>query len=335
MIPNTPSTGGKARGGCLKYLIMVPLIVMVSLVLALCINALILTHQTKGAQITVTGAQLIQTSRGTLQVLDQGNRANPPLVLIHGFASSLHWWDKLAPLLTPHYRVIRMDLLGSGGSEGPASGNYTVEDQATAIGEMLQRLDVTQATVIGHSLGGAVAVALAEQQPTEVARLVILDTSARAANASLGQIANLSMQPLIGPALKLLLDLEPASSATHAEAVAFAPGFSTARGFENPLEPGLDLQEMTDTAYVETQRSFSQFTAAEPLETRLKALRKPLLVIFGAEDQIAVGAANDLHEYRTVPGAQVIVLPRIGHSPQVEAPARTAELIVAFLNTQP
>lgn len=335
MIQNTPSPGAKARRGCLKSLIMVLLIVLVSLVLALCINALILTKQTRSAQITVTGARLIHTSRGTLQVLDQGNRADPPLVLIHGFASSLHWWDKLAPLLTPHYRVIRMDLLGSGGSESPPSGNYTVEDQATALGEMLQRLGVTRATVIGHSLGGAVAVALAEQRPAEVARLVILDTSVHAANASLGKIANLSMQPLIGPALKLLLDLEPASSATHAEAVAFAPGFSTALGFENPLEPGLDLQEMTDTAYVETQHAFDQFTTAEPLETRLKALRKPLLVIFGAKDQIAVGAANDLYEYHKVPGAQVIVLPGVGHSPQVEAPARTAELIVAFLNNRP
>ncbi|GCE03841.1 helix-turn-helix domain-containing protein [Dictyobacter aurantiacus] len=103
----------------------------------------------------------------------------------------------------------------------------------------------------------------------------------------------------------------------------------------NPLEPGLDLQVMTDTAYVETQHSFDQFTTAEPLEAHLKALRKPLLVIFGAEDQIAVGAANDLYEYHMVPGVQVIVLPGVGHSPQVEAPNKTAELIVAFLNNRP
>lgn len=314
-----------------RRLVLVPLVIITFIVIALLVNAAVLTSQTKAAHLTIAGANLIHTSKGTLQVLDQGNRAAPSIVLIHGFASSLHWWDKIMPLLTPQYRVIRMDLLGHGGSENPPSGAYTVADQAAALGETLHYLGVTHATAIGHSLGGAVAASLAEQRPDEVARIVILDTSTHATHVSLGRTASLATKPLIGPAIKLLLDLAPASSISHAEASGFAPSFNIASGFENPDETGLDLQEMTYTSFVENQYSFGSFTNAEPMETRLTATGKPLLVIFGAEDQIAVGEANDLSDYRTVPGAQVVVLPGVGHSPQVEAPDKTASLILAFM----
>lgn len=204
-----------------------------------------------------------------------------------------------------------MDLLGDGGSENPSSGHYTVEDQAAAVGEMLQHLGVKHATIVGHSLSGAVATSLAEQYPNEVARLVLLDTSAHAANVSLGGASGLTLKPIIGPAMKLLLNLLPASAVSHAAAVAFAPGFNSASGFDKPNQPGIDLQEMTCTSLIENQLSFGVFTNAEPMERRLTAIDKPLLVIFGAEDQVAIGEANDLSDYRTVPGAQVMVLPGV------------------------
>jgi pimeloyl-ACP methyl ester carboxylesterase len=314
-----------------RRLVLVPLVIVALIVLSILVNSAILMNQTKVAHLTTAGAKLIHTSRGTLQVLDQGKRTAPPLVLIHGFASSLHWWDKITPLLTPQYRVIRMDLLGDGGSENPPSGDYTVEDQAMAIGEILHQLGVTHAMIVGHSLGGAVAVSLAEQRPDEVARIVILDTSTHAKNASLGRTVSLASKPLIGPAIKLVLDLASPSSISHADASGFAPGFKIGNGFEKPDQPGLDLQEMSYTSFVENQDSFGSFTNVEPMETRLIAIGKPLLVIFGAEDQIAIGEANDLSGYRTVPGAQVVVLPGVGHSPQVEDPDKTTALILGFL----
>ena len=85
-------------------------------------------------------------------------------MLLHCATCSMDWWDNLAPLLEPDHRVIRIDLLGMGGSDKPGSG-YSIDDQASAVAEALAKLHVVGATVVGHSLGGSVAIALAEQSP--------------------------------------------------------------------------------------------------------------------------------------------------------------------------
>ena len=65
----------------------------------------------------------------------------------------MDWWDGMVPLLERNHRVIAVDLLGHGGSEKPGSG-YTPPNQAQVVAEALERLDVSDATVVGHSLGG-------------------------------------------------------------------------------------------------------------------------------------------------------------------------------------
>src|SRR5262245_21319233 len=89
----------------------------VLLSVALLGNMAIVDRQEQQARITMPGARLVETSLGTLQVLDEGNCRGRPVVLIHGFACSMRWFDKLAPLLSDDYRVIRVDLLGHGGSD--------------------------------------------------------------------------------------------------------------------------------------------------------------------------------------------------------------------------
>ena len=97
---------------------------------------------------------------GDLQVVDRGPRDGSPIVLIHCFTCAIDWWDGMMPLLDRDHRVIAVDLLGHGGSEKPSSG-YSVPNQADVVAQALGRLGVRNAEVVGHSLGGAVAVALA------------------------------------------------------------------------------------------------------------------------------------------------------------------------------
>jgi pimeloyl-ACP methyl ester carboxylesterase len=80
----------------------------------------------------------------------------------------------MMPLLDRTHRVIAVDMLGFGGSEKPGSG-YSIEDQAIVIAQALVRLGVRHATVVGHSLGGTVATALAERASALVDRLAIVD----------------------------------------------------------------------------------------------------------------------------------------------------------------
>jgi pimeloyl-ACP methyl ester carboxylesterase len=315
----------RLKRGRRRALIVLATVVSV-LMVATGVNAVVLGRQTDGARITVPGATLIPTAEGTMQVLVQGDPAGAPILLVHGVEASLHWFDRITPLLDRAHLVIRVDLIGNGGSAKPGPGHYSIADQARAVGDVLASLHIQHVTAVGHSMGGAVVTALAEQHPADVSRIVLLDTGATAGARSLGAAAALSTTPVIGPGIKTILKV--AGNAAPDPAVkAFAPGFEVAKGFPNPDQPRDDINAMTYTAFAEEQAAAPRFDTAEPLQQRLTALRKPVLVIFGTRDQIVVGGR--LTPYRTVPGAIVRTIPGVGHSPQVEAPQQTAPLILA------
>lgn len=85
-----------------------------------------------------------------------------PLVLLHGFVGSSAYWDDLIPLLSKQYRCIVPDLRGHGRSVAP-EGSYRIEQMADDVAALLDHLNLKQVTVLGHSMGGYVALALAEQ----------------------------------------------------------------------------------------------------------------------------------------------------------------------------
>jgi pimeloyl-ACP methyl ester carboxylesterase len=292
--------------------------------------AIVVGNQTKDAERNVEGAELIDTQNGTLQVLDEGDPQDPPIVLLHGSTESMNWFEELAPLLAADHRVIRFDLLGHGGSEKPGAG-YEMANQADAIAEALGQLEVTGATVVGNSLGGTVATALAEQSPDLVARIVILDQAPNEDYGELPFIAKVGQLPILGPAMQRVIDASPNSAVLDGYEEAFAPGFNIASGFENPDQPVDDLRQMTYTAFSETVDKENEYTAARSLDDRLSALEIPLLVAFGAEDQIYDPAEEAIKPYEDIDGVQTELVEGLGHSPNVEDPVRTAALIEAFI----
>ena len=306
------------------------LVVVVALIALLVLNAVTVGNETKDAEVNVEGAELVETSGGTLQVLDEGDPAGTPVVLIHGYTASMNWFEELAPLLSQTHRVIRVDLLGHGGSDKPAAG-YEIADQAKAVAEALAEMEVTNATVVGHSLGGTVATAIAEQSPELAPRVVILDQASNDENENdLGFVAQLGYTPLIGPAIQRTIQVAPDAVVRAQYDVGFAPGFNLASGFEDPDQVVEDLREMTYTAYVDIVDAEEDYSGSRSLDDRLSAIEVPLLVVFGAEDQI-YDAEPSVEPYTDVPGVQTEILEGVGHSPNVEAPEETAALIDAFI----
>ncbi len=110
-----------------------------------------------------------------MHVAEDGKPGTPALLLIHGTAASTAWWDPVIPRLAGACRVIRVDLPGHGRSASPASA-YDIAAQARRVGAALDRLGVSRVTVIGHSTGGTVATALAEQRPDAVAAQALINT---------------------------------------------------------------------------------------------------------------------------------------------------------------
>ncbi|MEX2107352.1 MAG: alpha/beta fold hydrolase [Solirubrobacterales bacterium] len=299
--------------------------VAAGLVILLGLNTITINRQTKPAEVTVDGGKILKLNGGDLQVLDTGPRNGPPIVLIHCFSCAIDWWDKMIPLLERDHRVVAVDLLGHGGSEKPTSG-YTPQNQADLIAEALGQLGVTDAEVVGHSLGGSVSVALAQQSPQLVNRVVIIDTGPTHENGDLGFIAKLGFAPVIG---QFFARIRPDFAVKKGLEVAFAPGFEVPDAFVD------DVNRMTFSSFDKSPSGSSDFTEEESLDQRMKDTGKPLLVIMGAEEQIIDDPAERLAEYRaTVPGVQTKLIAGAGHSPNVEKPAETAALVLGFAAIQ-
>jgi pimeloyl-ACP methyl ester carboxylesterase len=300
--------------------------VVVAIVVLLALNTVVTDRQTKPAEATVEGGRIVSLPGGDLQVVDASPRApearqGGPIVLVHCFACAIDWWDAMRPRLERRHRVVAVDLLGHGGSEKPTSG-YTIPNQADLVAQALSRLGVRGATVVGHSLGGAVAVALAQRSPRLVDRVVIVDTPPRHEEGNLGLVARLGFAPVIG---QLLWRVKPDFAVKKGLEVAFAPGFDVPDRFVE------DVKRMTFSSYSDSPPGFDDYSREAPLDQRMRETGKPLLVIMGADEQIVDDPDARLDEYReTVPGALANLVLGAGHSPNVEAPKTTSDLVLGF-----
>ncbi len=261
-----------------------------------------------------TGRMTVSTvslDDGDISVCEDGPGDAPVLLLVHGSASSARSWDALVPLLTGSHRVIRLDLLGHGRSAKPVDRSYAVPDQAARVGAVLERLGVGQAVVVGHSSGGVVATALAEQRPELVTALVFINTGP-------------SLDAYIGPETAL----DPAQWPPSDEVLRqFASSGFSRVGYEMPAELLDEVRAMTFHSLVATMQATRVYLAERPLPARLAVVGKPLLVIFGEDDRR--WRSSSAFDYQ-VAGAQVELLPGLGHSPLLEDPPRTAAALLAF-----
>jgi pimeloyl-ACP methyl ester carboxylesterase len=296
--------------------------VAIALLVLLGINALIVDGETEPAEVTVPGGRILELPGGDVQIRDGGPRDGGPIVLVHCFTCAIDWWDRMLPALTREHRVIAIDLLGHGGSEKPESG-YTPQNQADLVAQALRRLGVDERVeAVGHSLGGSVVTALAQEHPQLVDRVVIIDTPPDHSNSSLGLIAALAFQPVVG---EFFWTVKPDFAVKDGMKVAFAPGFDVPDAFVD------DVKRMTFTAYDESPSGSDDFTKEEPLDERMRDAGQPLMVIMGAEEQIIDDPQRALDDYRdTVPRVQTRLIEGAGHSPNVEKPAKTARLVLEF-----
>lgn len=296
------------------------------LVALLILNAVVVNNQTKQASTTVDGAQIVEAFGGEVQVTDTGPREAAPMVLIHCYTCSLRWWDAIQPELAKQRRVIRVDLLGHGGSQKPATG-YSIEEQASTVASVLSSLGISGATVVGHSLGFSVATSLAEQSPDLVARLVDIDEAPNNDYGDRPLEARLGYVPVLGQALwRTVPDFQIRDGLKEA----FAPDYNLASGFEDPDQVVTDFKSMIYRSFKESAQAEDDFTDSQPLDERLTALAIPLLVIFGSEDQLYDDPGEAAEAFADVPGVQTTIVEGAGHSPNVEKPKETAALLLEF-----
>jgi len=258
----------------------------------------------------------------------------PTLLLIHGIAgSSENWRDVIEPLARRH-TVIAPDLPGHGASAaGP--GDYSVGSLAASLRDLLLVEGRERATLVGHSLGGGVAMQFAYQFPEMVERLVLVSSGGLGPEVSpILRAAALPGADLFIAATARLGQRAGAAVSRRLVAAGIEPSADVAevaRGYASLSEP------RRRRAFLATVRSVigtkGQRVAA--VDRLYLAEAVPILIVWGGRDRIIpVSHGKDAHE--AIPGSRLEIFEGVGHLPQVEQPRRFVSLLERFLSeTEP
>ena len=261
------------------------------------------------------GGRILGLAGGDLHVIDEGDPGDPAVVLIHGFTASTDWWAPVAGGLASDLRVIRVDLLGHGASEKPTEG-YSMENQADLVAAAMRRLDLRRATVVGHSLGGLVATALAERHPNLVSGLMTIGSPPDDDHSPTSLGDRLGFVPVVGHVGWSLIPRRMVRAEIEGT---FAPEIDV------PAEIVDDTAGITYNVYRDSALRGLDYRRERSLPERFRALHLPAIVVHGTEDNRVDSSAAA--GYRGIPGVRVVVLRGIGHNAQFEAPERTIALI--------
>lgn len=257
-----------------------------------------------------------------MHVVHDGSRQASPLLLIHGSGASGACWGPVVSALAGHHHVIRVDLPGCG--QSPSAPSYDVPVQASRVAAVLDGLGSREVAVVGHSSGGYVATALAEQRP-DLVRSVALISSGPRPDALLAQ-------PLI---LRVLLGrpLGPLVWSRRSDAmIRKAIGATTARPVDVPDDAVADFKRVSYGVFKAVSRCNVAYIAERSVPDRLAALTVPVLAIFGAADPR--WDPLSVHQYEAVPNARIELLSGVGHVPMLEAPETISELLLGWTSRQ-
>ena len=255
--------------------------------------------------------------------------SGPVLLLIHGMAGNIGNWQKVIAALARHHTVVAADLPGHGAS-APGAGDYSLGALAAGLRDLLVVLGHERATLVGHSLGGGIAMQFAYQFPEITERLVLVSSGG------------------LGPEVSPVLRAAALPGAGLFIAVTAAAGRSAgavlARGLAAVgLRPNADIAEVARgyasladpdrrAAFLATLRSVigiggQRVRAADRLYL---AEGLPVLIIWGARDPIIpVHHGEQAHE--AIPGSRLEIFDGVGHLPQLEAPERFVLVLERFL----
>ncbi|SDH37723.1 alpha/beta fold hydrolase [Paraburkholderia phenazinium] len=271
-------------------------------------------HGSKFVKIMGTDVHYVEEGSGEL------------LLMIHGFASSLHTWDGMAEELARNYRVIRLDLppFGVTGPLRTTSGAIETMDMPTYrrfIDTFVQALGIGRATLIGNSLGGLISWDYAVRHRDAVERLVLIDSAGFPMklpiyiglfNSALVRISSpwWLPEPIIKSAVRNVYgDPRRLAAPVLRRYIEFFHGEGT-RAAIGKMVPTLDFADLdTDV---------------------LKTLDVPSLVLWGAKDRW-IPPAHAAEFAQRIPGAQSVMYPGLGHIPMEEDPAQVLDDLRAFL----
>jgi pimeloyl-ACP methyl ester carboxylesterase len=269
------------------------------------------------------------------------SREGTPLVFLHGFSNEAHIWDDAAPAVAPYYRTIAFDLRGHGDSDRDPEGRYDYDHHVADLEAGLDALGIGRLVLVGHSLGGRIAMRFAGKHPDRLAGLVIVDS---APELDVRGTVRITVDLQRGGAAGGGDDLTFGSEAQYRDVLARAyPEVSRPilermahhmlrRRGDGRFEPKLDPQWFKG-------REGADRAAQEAREERLtkemwQALAEvpcPTLVVRGAASDVMSPEVADKMVDEVLKHGRLAVVPRAGHSVMVDNPEGFTAALVGFV----
>ncbi len=258
---------------------------------------------------------------------DQGKKAAPAIVLLHGSNASLHTWQPLVKRLGDRYRIVTLDLPGHGLTGGTPDKDYSADGMMAVVDVVAAKLGLDHFILGGNSMGGWVSWRYALDHPDRIDALLLLDAAGMPLRKGEKRPeSNIGFRVLEYPFGRWL-------------ATQITPRMLV----EQSLRGSVEKQAIVDEAMIDRYWELLHFPGnreatvlrarmdREPaMAARIGAIKAPTLILFGKQDRlINATAAQTFHE--RIAGSEVVLLDGIGHLPMEEAPDATAAAIADFL----
>lgn len=262
---------------------------------------------------------------------DEGNRAGPTLVLVHGFSASVHTWEPWVQRLGGEYRIISLDLPGHGLTRAPEGYKASIDGYADIVDRVTAELGAQRFVLAGNSMGGNVAWVYALKHPERLDGLVLVDAAGWPEQYE-GEDEPLVFKVLASPVGRALIGKMDSTEMVRG-------------GLRAAFEPTPDMaDDAMVTRYVQMARapghrdilfSVMRGNSERPIATKekLAAIKTPTLIMHGDTDKL-IGVEAGRKFADAIPGSTLIIYPQVGHVPMEAIADKSAADLKAWLETK-